>query len=348
MSNATITAAEAIGEAESSTDWKLEPLQHALRLPAAAGPLARVLERGEIAENMKEYDAADAAAGRAQKHFKGWSTRASRMRYAAICVGTVALLNVVGLVPGWLAQVFAVVQYGLILGGLMVTGWIAKAAPFDTWKSERARAESARIELFNRVAAAREETRAGELELLPLQLEYFRRYQLQVQQRYYRGRAEQLAAGAAAVDRWRLAIQILTILAASLALIGLAALLLSGLGFGEVRRIAESPELRTLLLTFGIVASATESHVAANALVTQDQRAAAVYLATAANLDAIVDKQLADVRAQASAGRAEAVQDFMTLVQLAMASEHQTWKQLQQAARRLRLPGLASGSSGVN
>jgi hypothetical protein len=226
-----------------------------------------------------------------------------------------------------------------------MTIWLSRSNPLERWKSERAKAESARMELFNRVAVASEPTREGELPLLPLQLEYFRRYQLEVQQSYYSGRARQLTSGASRAERWRSAVTLLTVGAALLALAGLVAMALGGRGVGELMDLAHSPTLRTLLLIFGILSSATESWLAADAVINQDQRAAAIFKATAANLDALADRQLADARAAAAAGQADGVHDFITLVQLAMSSEHQTWKQLQHTARRLRLDSLRLGAA---
>lgn len=344
MSGVTQAAIAAVGAPVKSEDWRLQPLEHARRLPDAAGALKRVLEQPEIAETMARYEAADAAALLAQKQHRTWTSRANTMRFGAVCIGTVALLSMVGLVPGWLSQIFAVLQYALIVAALGVTMWLSRTIPLDRWKNERAKAESFRAELFSRVAAATVPQREGELPLLPLQLEYFRRYQLDVQQGYYSGRARQLVSGAARAERWHNAVTALTILAAVLALVGLVAMLVGGSGLGEAMRLAENPTLRTLLLIFGILASATESWLAADAAINQDQRAAAIFQATAANLDALAQLQLADARAAAAAGSADAVQDFMTVVQLAMSSEHQTWKQLQQTARRLRLDSLQLGS----
>jgi hypothetical protein len=344
MSNVTQAAMAAVGETVKSHDWRLEPLQHAERLPAEGGALRRVLQRQEIAEIMSVYEAADRAAGQAQRSYKRWSIAANRLRYAAIWLGTAALLHLAGLVSDGLSQVLAVGQYAMILAALAASAFLSRTRPFETWKEERAKAEAARAELFSQVGAAAEPHQAGELPLLPLQLEYFRRYQLDVQRDYYGRRGRQHAAGSGAADRWRILVVVLVILAAIVAAGGLVWMLASGARTGEVMQLAHSPQLRTVLLVLGILASATESYLANTALIAQDQRAAAIYLATAVNLDAIADKQLAEARAKAAAGQADGVQDFMTLVHLAMASEHQTWKQLQQTARRLRLETLRPGA----
>ena len=74
---------------------------------------------------------------------------------------------------------------------ILASLWLGWSKPFDIWMRQRAEAETQRIKLFRRVIDAEEQARDGELPLLPLQLEYFRRFQLDVQRLYYDKRGKQ-------------------------------------------------------------------------------------------------------------------------------------------------------------
>ena len=90
---------------------------------------------------------------------------------------------------------------------------------------ERAIAELARVKLFNDLMEANEEPRNGELPLLPLKLEYFRRYQFDVQRRYYSGRADEHARAAGQGKGWQrtsLALSYVAAIVAGLAVFKLA------------------------------------------------------------------------------------------------------------------------------
>src|SRR5262249_42697326 len=102
---------------------------------------------------------------------------------------------------------------------------LARALPFDSWMKARAQAEDARIELFRRVmdavdpapgAGARQ---GGELKLLPLKLEYFRRYQLDLQRHYYAGRGQQHEEAAGWTHRWWIVSVMLSGLAGAVAVV---------------------------------------------------------------------------------------------------------------------------------
>jgi hypothetical protein len=85
--------------------------------------------------------------------------------------------------------------------------------------NKRAESEIARIELFNRIVHTHETSQGDELPLLPLKLEYFRRYQLDVQRRYYRGRGEQHAAALWRSNWWLIASLVITVASVLLAML---------------------------------------------------------------------------------------------------------------------------------
>jgi hypothetical protein len=192
--------------------------------------------------------------------------------------------------------------------------------------------------------AADEPVHAGELPLLPLQLEYFRRFQLDVQRSYYRGRGGQHARAVTKAGIVR---------SAALVLIGLAGLpllfsllgpehtpaaftdLLSGLsGEGEASQ--------RILLCSSVIGGGLQGLLASYSLLSQSERNASRYLDTARNLEDLSARPLEDARAAAASGNRELVLAFVALVHEQISSEHREW-----IALRSLVPDLALGKLKV-
>jgi len=343
MAGITREAIAAIG-AERPSDWRLEARGHAARLPPAAGALRRVLEGPEMAKLIATYEAADRAAGRAQATYRRWSRAAYLCRFLAISIGAVALLQLVGAMPKWLAGIGLGVEYGLIALSLVFAVLLSLRLPFEQWMEHRARAETARIDYFNRVCEAEEPSGPGELPLLPLQLEYFRRYHLDVQRLFYRERGLEHARGAGHTRAWRLATVALVVVAAipaSLGFLGAWAQPLLPPALARAAELVRGEVVHTLLLVLGIVATALADLVSAVSLVSLDQRNAARYLKNADNLDFLAGDYLEDARAAAAAGDARKVDDFISLVQSYISSEHREWMLARDLAQNLTLENFA-------
>lgn len=214
----------------------------------------------------------------------------------------------------------------------------------------RATAETTRIGLFDRVLAAKEDSREGELPLLPLQLEYFRRYQLDVQRAYYRERGRQ--HGKAARRAW-----LLRLLALGLVILALFPIVWSLQGkdwlpSSIAELLSELPAsteaAQRLFLGFGLVAAGLQGLLAALALMSLDERNAARYLATSDNLETLADKPLDEARAAAATvgadreGARATVLSFVALVQEQISVEHREWVVLRKVAGDLSLDQLAS------
>ena len=149
------------------------------------------------------FRAADARAIAAQSRYK----RIGRLGlYAATVAAVIGALFLLPIEP-WLQgrearRLLRCVQVLGLVVAFLASRYLVVAKPFDAWMKNRAEAEIARVGLFNAVTDATETCREGELHLLPLALEYFRRYQLDVQRRYYSGRAMQHAAAAWRNNQW--------------------------------------------------------------------------------------------------------------------------------------------------
>ena len=343
MADVTQQALAAIGT-DAPTDWKLEPRAHAARLPPEAGALRRVLERPEIAELIAAYERSDPAAGRWQKIYRRWSRLAFACRFGAIAVGAIALLFVAGTIAGPGLTLALSVEYALIVGSLVASFILAIRKPFEKWMQARGQAENARLDMFKFATEAEEAPRADELPLLPLQLEYFRRYQLDVQRLYYHERGKEHANGALKIKAARWLATGLVAFAAIPAGLGLLATWTPSLlpaALVPAAELARSHGMHTLLLALGIITSALADLVAALSLANLDLRNSVRYLSNAKNLDFLSEEYLKTARTAAAAGDKNKVADFIELAQVYISSEHREWVLVRDLAQGLNLEHFA-------
>jgi len=342
-------AIAAIGSQEPD-DYRLELDTHALRLKPEAGPLRRVLERPEIAHIIERFETADRAAIRWQRIYRWLSKLAFFSRFLAITVGALLLLRYVQAPvgwqasAGWLPSLGLGVEYSLIALSFLATLVLAIVQPFEKWMQHRGFAENARIDLFDRVLALGEEPRAGELPLLPLQLEYFRRYQLAVQRLFYRTRGAQHARAAGQTAVWRWITVALLALAAIPATLGMLATWWPNYvpaALAPVAALSREDATHTVILVLGIVATALAGLVSAISLSNLNHHFASRYEANADNLDFLGEKYLVEARKAAADGDRDAVADFVGLVQMQISSLHRDWVHASDLAQGLTLENFA-------
>lgn len=183
-----ITAAEAIGEYQPQ-DWHLDPCSHAQRMTREAGPLQRILQDSRVQVIIDQYEAANAQAGKYQAEYKRYGRSEIYLGSTAAIIGAVILY----LSPGGggngadLLRTVLLLAQGFCLAGAVALKYkLGHSAVDRQWQQQRTRAETSRIELFETVSGLKNSpvppsVTENELPLLPLQLEYFLRYQLQVQ-----------------------------------------------------------------------------------------------------------------------------------------------------------------------
>jgi hypothetical protein len=188
MLASTEAARTAIGTG-APLDWSLKPSEHVRALGPESGALVRVLKRSDLEEVVDTFESADREAAKARDRYKrlaGWSAGLSSVAVvlaAAVLLGLSRSINS-GLDLRWLVGA----QGAALAVSFVLSFVLAWTRPFDAWMRHRGMAEHQRILFFTRVCEAKEPSRGEELALLPLQLEYFRRYQLDVQRKYYRER----------------------------------------------------------------------------------------------------------------------------------------------------------------
>lgn len=341
MPNTSQAAIDAIGGGQPR-DWQLRPESHAATLPPTAGALSRVLLAPGLRAIMQAFNAADAEAGAAQKRYKRLAKLSAIASFLAVAIASLLLLPRAAIVPPGLLTAASFTQFGLLAASFLTSIWIGFAKPYDVWMRERAKAETKRIELFDAVVAATEPPQGTELALLPLQLEYVRRYQLDVQRAYYAGRGRQHRRAALQGAIWRVA---------SLAIIGAALVpvvanmrnadwLPSGLAAWFALLPPPVELSQRLFLSLGLIGGALQGLLAAYALLGQDERNAARYLDTSRNLEDLAGRPLEEARAAAAQGQEGPVLAFVALLHQQISSEHREWMALRAIAPDLSLDKL--------
>lgn len=323
-------AESAVGRNDDATDYILKPEAHAGLLPARAGALHRILETDTgVQEIMQRYTVRDREADAEQRRHwraKWWLTR---LALGAAVAGILALsmhLTVGYQTDTQLALVLVHVLLLIGVGG--IAAWLNRANPRRKWHEARGEAELLRIALFDRVLAARD-TGPSEpgIALLPLQLAYFRRYQLDVQLSYFKTRGRQLArtVGAPAWLTW------LCFLVA-LAALALAVLSLRELAEEHGLALAGLPSLPPQWIEQGaywaflaLVVTVLYALFMSRQDITEDQRNATRYLALHANLDYIKSHGYERVREAAEAGNRDAVERYIGFVHQMMLAEQREW-----------------------
>ena len=340
MNDVTQRAIAAVGPDEPATDWQLRPREHAARLPVDAGALKRVLEHEDIQDIMQRFSQDDAAAVAAQKAYKSaghWGLRCSTV---AAVIGALFLMPI----DTWFgetARVIAlVIQYAALAAAIIASRILIWKQPFDRWMKARGKAESSRVALFDTVMSANDEVRAGELPLLPLKLEYFRRYQLSVQRNYYAGQGAKHAKAAGATQGWQVLSVLVTLAAVVVIVAGVLNIVAaSGLPLHpwlqwaiEAMQILRPPWSDRALLAAGVISSALYSFAASRSLMNLDERNASRYLTNAENLSYLTETGLEGARRAAAEGRSQEVAAFVEAIEGLVSSEHKEWVLLREIA----------------
>lgn len=311
----------------TNDDWQLRPKQHADELPPEAGALKRILERPAIEDIMTRFHAADAKAIRAQKWYRFWGRAGIYAIALASIIGTALVLRVdekFGVEVKWFALA---VEYGLLVAAFLIAQWLVIKRPFKKWMENRGTAEIARIQLFDDVVQAEEPLAPNEAPLLPLLLEYFRRFQLDVQLAYYKGRGGEHLAAAGHTKLWQWMSVALTLLW-SLIMVLASIYFAAQQGWIELPNWASALHLDSYerwVMALGIVAASLYTASYARSLMDLDERNAARYATTLANLEHIKSTLLDDTRSAAQNGERDKVLTFVRLVQNQISSEHQEW-----------------------
>lgn len=318
---------------DSPNDYRLSPVEHAEQLRASAPKLAAVLTSTAPVELARQYAEADTEALVAERTFKRWVIRAN---WAVLATATVsALLMAAALLESTLGALTQTILIVLALAGV-ASGGIASMSLFrvkegrllEDWMMARARAETKRLSYFSYIANASVGPVDPHLELL--KLEYFRRYQLDLQLAYYKSRRSRHRNSAE---------RTLDISAASV----LVAAIASGAA-GVLGALRSEWAALGSLAVFG---AALQAFAASREALNQDRRNAERYDNTAQALQGLRER-LDDVRLGIAAGSTSVLSEFVGAVQDQLSLEHRQWlegaENMHAAVARLE-KALSSGTS---
>jgi hypothetical protein len=325
-------AAGIIGN-RSPGDDALSPVEHAEQLSTSAPKLAALLTRSAPVELARQYAEADSEALVAERTFKRWVIRANRAVLATATVS--ALLMAVALLAGRLGVLTQTILIALALTGV-ATGGIASMSLFrvkegrllEDWMTARARAETKRLSYFSYIVSSSVGPLDLQLELL--KLEYFRRYQLDLQLAYYKARRS---------GHRNSAERTLNISAGSVMVAAIASGAAGVLGALQSEWAA--------LGSLAVFGAALQAFAAARESLNQDRRNAERYDNTAQALQGLRER-LDDVRLGIAAGSTSVLGEYVSTVQDQLSLEHRQWlegaENMQAAVARLE-KALSSGAS---
>ena len=317
----------------SPGDYRLSPLEHAEQLKTSAPELAALLTRSAPVELARQYADADTEALVAERTFKRWVIRAN---WAVLATATVsALLMAVALLANTLGGLTQATLIVLALTGVAAGGFasmslfrVKEGRLLEDWMTARARAETKRLSYFTYIANSSVGPLDVQLELL--KLEYFRRYQLDLQLAYYRTRRS---------GHRNSAERTLSISAGSV--------LVAAIASGAAGVLGALQSQWAALGSLAVFGAALQAFAASRESINQDRRNAERYDNTAQALLALRER-LDDVRLGIAAGSTSVLSEYVAAVQDQLSLEHRQWlegaENMQAAVARLE-KALRSGGS---
>ncbi|UCC81003.1 MAG: hypothetical protein JSW64_06500 [Candidatus Zixiibacteriota bacterium] len=305
-------AEDAIGRDEPN-DYRIRPTLFHTRLINSVPGLSALLQHSELTETAKRYEEQDARAITIQESFKQLSSRSTW----AIFVATVGAAVLASMSTFFTNESGIAIQSLVILLSLsvLVGGIVATMAIYRLnnehllrrWMSARAAAESERLGYFNRLMRLAIKSENVNPQILLLCLELFRRYQLAVQQRYYRER------GARHYSSRRKTVTIGAVAAAILSV--------GSCGFG----IWASFEAVVLpLAALGTIGAALTIVASRREEINQDERNAERYERTCESLSRIRERH-SEVQKVIADGSSEILEKYVAAVHEQLSLEHRQW-----------------------
>jgi len=296
---------------EGDKDWIIAPTKHAKQYRESANALTEVLSSSKFLGTINQFEESDREANMAQDLFKKIARRANLAVFYTACLGALVLvvngLNLPDDFQQYRNVALRVLGVGAILVGGLGTMWLFRIQTgklLEAWMSRRAKAETHRLRLFELATQAPDQSElASEIPLPLLQLEYFRRYQLDVQIAYYKSARQRHARAAHNI----------LVLSGIAVFLGTIATGLSGILGSFVPDLASFAAL-------GVMGVALSTYAVTKEGVSQDRRNAERYERIGEYL-AELRKKLDDVRRAAAENNREPMERFV----FALSLEHRQW-----------------------
>ncbi|MFT7405454.1 hypothetical protein [Zhongshania sp.] len=309
----------AIGE-HNSEDWQIQPRRFPQQLEADTPQLADFLSDSLYVEKAKQFEHADQLAVDYQSRYKKRAQDASNGIFVA-AIAT-ALLSIIAADP--MATIWPNLDFKLVneiislIAGFVIfvasgffvfnSQMISQLKLYDNWMENRAKAETVRLVYFRKAAQNLINQQTDNKQLLHEFCSFFRRYQLQVQQTYYRGRSQQHAKSLLKTAKYgAIAAVIVTAFSGS-----------SGFaGFFNLDLVSFAA-LGTMGVALTALASRRES-------INQDERNSMRYKITANVLDKIAEKYSTVQKTLANDQDAVILLHFVDAVHEQLSLEHRQW-----------------------
>lgn len=336
-------AENAIGDNKKG-DYDLEPDKHAASLPPSAGALRRVLEQPTLLATIAGYETFNARAVQAQSRYKGLCKRLLLALAFALFAGLIAA------VLPWSEPYDGYARWGaivLVYAVMLLAFWslrsLDRANPYKRWHQQRANAELMRGQLFKTVmdAAPVGPQQQGEIDLLPLKLEYVRRYHMDVQRAFYIKRADQHERRIHIANLWRRAGAVVTVVWLICALIAIFTPLLEPVPMlSQLQQVlgllewVETSYLDAILLFVGLCIMVGYGLALAISSISNDLRNAGRYRAYARRVEGFYERLPEVRRLTLSPDNTAKASAFVAEFQDLLDTEHRDWKLMQEMEDR--------------
>jgi hypothetical protein len=311
-----IQLAQDIIGAAAPDDYQIAPTTHAMAFESKAPELATILRSSKVGFAARDYEDKDREANEAQAEFKRIFDRSNLIIFLTSITIVLVLATVVLNPP---KKNLILVTFGLLslFGGSVASYYLnvlKQGNLLDKRMSSRARAEAARIEYFLAI------TRTAPLPALGnafelIKLEYFRRFQLDVQLNYSGSAAKKNLIAARKTLKW-----------SSIAVAGaggITALASFAGGFLDSRLAA--------LATLGTLFAGLSTYTATREGVYHNQRNADRFARTKEALIEIY-KRIDDARQAVLTDGQTPLLDFVGAVHEQLLAEHKEWLDLETEA----------------
>ena len=299
--------------ANADDDYLLQPENHIEKYRTDLPELAGLLDSSRIKHIVKEFGMYDEDANEAQSKFKKFSFWARVSTFLAAAFSATLIMSgtlngveyIQDSLPGLpqtilsVSTVLTILFSGITSALIMI---IKSQKLLENWMGKRAAAEELRLQYFEDLVDRQEKAPSARSGIMVL--EYFRRFQLEVQIAYYKVRSRQLEVK---FNRFTV---IIAVLAGSVIIInGITGFL--GLEWA-------------FLATLGIIVQAYSAMVSNRELTEQNERNTVRYAGLRKQLS-MLKSRIDEVRNGIREGKNDLLKKYVKAIHEPMAAEHRQW-----------------------
>ena len=300
-----------VGNGKPDED-RITPTLHADVFEKESPEFAAILRSSHVGVTAKDYEEKDQTAIDAQCEF---DTSFNRSNLMVLSTSTIIVLLILAGIffPNWKIMVsLGVLSFVSGFGASYYLNLIRQGRLLENRRLSRARAEAARLEYFISIARYPDQWEVGPLMDL-LKLEYFRRFQLDVQNRYYVNSSKKNS------KLWRKDLKLSSMAIGGAGTIAAFAGFAGGFIGARYAAVATIGTLFTAINTFATTREDVQHH----------QRNAERYARTK---DALVEiyKTIDYVRAAVAKDGEKPLMDFIDAVHEQLLAEHKQWLKLEE------------------